>query len=462
MSIKNKQQAFTLVEVAIVLVIVGLLLAGGINLMSASSDSVRYKESQNNLNDVKETLQSLYLTKRFLPCPDTNNPPDGFGNYADGTGVGAASANFATGTGTTTSACASPRGWLPFNDLGIGGNGDTWGERIKYVVSGEFTAAASNTFCSDYNAPSHGRNVAANQITVQDLQATPATLGDWAAFALVSTGKNGRQTNSLMTGAFTNDGGCATLNAREQENCDTDSILRFGNQMSDGTTVTFDDMVVWVGDYQLISELRKSGVCSAAAIPPPSSPTVDPTNRTTTDFTANSGQSFSGNYENHDNANTSNAADKVTISGNLEKDINLQDGNNTLSINGNAEANITAGSGNDVVRVKGNLQRAVNLGTGDDYLEVWGNTTGSASVDMGAGNDSVRVEGNISAPIELGSGTNSIYVGGNINAAITATGGSAMVYYEGASMSVAEKSRVSGLSPLMCRAHSTDTWATCP
>ncbi len=238
MNIKHKQKGFTLVEVAIVLVIVGLLLAGGMNLMSASADTARYKESQNNLNEVKETMISYYSVNHFLPCPDT-----------DGDGI----ENPPTHTGT----CTDVRGFLPHVTLGIGGNGDAWGEKIKYVVSPAFTVTAADNFCSTYT------RTTANQITIQDLQTpTAKTLGDWAAFALVATGKNGRQTNAGMTGAFTNNGGCDGLNVREQENCDTDSVLRFGNQMTDGTTVTFDDMVVWVGDYQVISELRKSGRCN--------------------------------------------------------------------------------------------------------------------------------------------------------------------------------------------------------
>ena len=232
-------KGFTLVEVAIVLVIVGLLLAGGMNLMSASADTARYKESQNNMSEIKEALIAYYTQFKRLPCPDTVEPFDGVEDSSTCT------------TADTT------RGWLPHATLGIGGNGDAWGERIKYVVSPAFTTSAALTFCSTY-----GR-VSANQITIQDLQTpTAATLGDWAAFALVSTAKNGRQTNAGMTGAFTNNGGCDGLNVREQENCDTDSVLRFGNQMTDGTTVTFDDMVVWVGDMQLISELRKSGRCN--------------------------------------------------------------------------------------------------------------------------------------------------------------------------------------------------------
>jgi hypothetical protein len=121
---------------------------------------------------------------------------------------------------------------------------------------------------------------------------------------------------------------------------------------------------------------------------------------------------------------------------------------------------ITAGSGNDIVRVMHELQRAVNLGAGNDYLEVWNNTTGGGTIDMGAGNDSVRIEHNVNASVALGAGTNSIYVGGHINADITAIGGTATVYYEGASMSAWEKAHVSGLVT-KCRADSHGAWTDC-
>lgn len=437
-------KGFTLVEVAIVLVIVGLLLSGGINLMSASSETARYKESQSNLNEVKETMISYYSVNHFLPCPDT-----------DGDGI----ENPPVHTGT----CTDVRGFLPHVTLGVGGNGDAWGERIKYVVTDESTRffTTQATACN-YVRPA----VSASTIRIQDLNTTATNfIGDFAAFALVSTAKNGRQTNAGMTGAFTNNGGCAGLNVREQENCDTDSVLRFGNQMTDGTTVTFDDVVVWVGDMQLISELRKSGFCTSAGgggsgggssgVP------IDPLTRTTTDFTANSGQSFSGNYENHDSANTSNAADKVTISGNLEKDINLQDGDNTLSVDGNAEKAITAGSGNDIVRVKHNVQDPINLGSGDDYLEVWGNTTGDGTINMGAGNDSVRIEGNANADIALGTGSNAIYVGGHVNADITATGGTATVYLRHYSSLSSVPSAIKGDAALTLKCYVSSAWVTC-
>jgi prepilin-type N-terminal cleavage/methylation domain-containing protein len=269
MQFLKNSKGFTLVEIAIVLVIVGSLLAGGINIMSASSDTASYKESQNNLNDIKESLVTYYTQFKRLPCPDTDNDPTNAATYGVENPVGG---------GT----CTTNWGWLPHATLGIGGGKDAWGERIKYVVSGAFTNSSNTTsanFCTTTGTTPYSRDTTktATQIIIQDLQAAPSSVSNWVAFALVSTGKNGRQTNAGNNPtAFTNVTACNTLNALEQENCNDDSTndstadtdttndfaLNFGNQVTNGTTVTFDDMVVWVGDMQLISELRKSGLCT--------------------------------------------------------------------------------------------------------------------------------------------------------------------------------------------------------
>ena len=71
---RKVQYGFTLVEIAIVLVIVGLLLSGGINLLSVSSDSARYKETQNNMTDIKDTILGLYVNKKISTLPRYQYP----------------------------------------------------------------------------------------------------------------------------------------------------------------------------------------------------------------------------------------------------------------------------------------------------------------------------------------------------------------------------------------------------
>lgn len=240
-------RGFTLVEMAVVLTIVGLLLSGGMSLLSGSTDTAKYKETQNQMAEVKEGLINYYIQFGRLPCTDT-----------DGDGI----ENPSTPTGT----CTNLRGFLPHVTLGLGGNGDPWGERLKYVVSPKFsvvtTPPARPAICTDTTPRTISPS--ADAIVINDLQATPQKVAEFSAFALLSTGKNGRQTNSGMTGAFSNNGGCSSLSTLEQENCNADSVLRYGIQRVDSNSVTFDDEVVWVSDVQLIGLLKKSGVCSGA------------------------------------------------------------------------------------------------------------------------------------------------------------------------------------------------------
>lgn len=234
------QKGFTLIEASIALVVVGLLIMGGVKLMTSSSDVARYKSTEQQLLEIQQGLTSYYTQFRRLPCPDV-----GVDGIED----------------TVSGGCSSNRGFLPHVTLGMGGNGDAWGERFKYVISPKFVLpdATPPTICY-----STTMREATGKVSIYDLTVplpTDPNIADFAAFTVLSTGKNGPQTNAGMTGAFKNNGGCTSVNERERENCNDDSALRSGTAMTDGNSVIFDDMLVWMGDMQLVSLLRQSGAC---------------------------------------------------------------------------------------------------------------------------------------------------------------------------------------------------------
>lgn len=439
---KQNNQGFTLVEVAIALVIVGLLMAGGMSLLSSSSDVARYKATQNSLNEIKQALQGYYVLNQRLPCPDTDViNAEGFGleNPVNG-GV-----------------CTSTVGWLPHLTLGVGGGGDAWGERFKYVVTSDtssfFTTKAPN--CT-YTRPA----ASATTITINDLAGQP--VAQFAGFAVISTGKNGRQTNSGMSGAFTDDGGCAALNERERENCNAGLTLRSGTPMSDGNTVVFDDMLVWMGDMQLINQLVKAGCgTSTSNSTNGATPTgYDPTSRTDHNFTADSGMQFNSDVNKSEaqiiNDKTSSSSDKVIIGNDLNRDINLEGGNNTLSIGGNANGEIQSGSGDDIVRINKDLNDDIDLGDGKNYLEIFGNANNN--IKTGSGDDSVRIEGVANQSIDLGAGVNQIYVN-DINDSIKSTGGSLTVYYNKSSIESWRKNKIQDGAEVLCNVN--NEWKAC-
>ncbi len=132
---------FTLIEMAIVLVIVALLIGGVLSPLSAQKEQERRKENQQLLQEAKEALLGYAAVNGYLPCPDTNN--DGVEDNVGGAGT----------CGPTTALATQfypPNGVpgrLPWVTLGINAKFDPWGENhfVNYTVTGAF---ASNTLAT--------------------------------------------------------------------------------------------------------------------------------------------------------------------------------------------------------------------------------------------------------------------------------------------------------------------------
>lgn len=111
-------RGFTLVELAIVLVIVALLAGGLMITMTSQIDQRQRSEARQQLEDARDALLGYAAAhiatdgKPHLPCPDTDD--DGLENR-DG------------------DLCTSASGFLPNNDLGLSRQ-DPWGNRIRYHV----------------------------------------------------------------------------------------------------------------------------------------------------------------------------------------------------------------------------------------------------------------------------------------------------------------------------------------
>ncbi len=140
----KKNQGFTLVEMAIVLLIMALLLGGGLTVLTSQTEQQHVKDTQRLLDESIEALIGFALANGRLPCP------------ASGTSAGQES--FCTNAAGACGAAITPpavtpshgrctnayNGFLPAATLGIatsGGGGfatDAWGitqNRIRYAVS---------------------------------------------------------------------------------------------------------------------------------------------------------------------------------------------------------------------------------------------------------------------------------------------------------------------------------------
>lgn len=227
---------FTLVELAIVLAIVGLLLGGLLVPLSAQVDSQRNSETVKTLNDIREALAGFALANGRLPCPADPTVASG----TAGAGVERASCN----TGNNM------HGVVPWTTLGVP-ESDAWGRRYTYRVASAFAdPIASATYgagCTPTTTPTQSSFALCSpgDITVTDGAVNIATN---VPAVVVSHGKNG-------LGAYTSPGTqIAGAAGDELENADADSTF-----VSHAFTPAFDDHVAWISTNILVNRMVAAG-----------------------------------------------------------------------------------------------------------------------------------------------------------------------------------------------------------
>lgn len=207
------QNGFTLVEMAIVLVIVGLLISGLLIPLGVQRDVRDYAETRTELTEMRESLIGFALSHAatdghpYLPCPDTDG--DGSENRAAGI-------------------CVNVSGVLPWVTLGLG-QSDNWNNQYLYRV----TAAYANSNVGFTLTPAGDNSIINTVGGVNVATGIPVVI--------VSKGKNG---NGVSTD--------------EQENTDGDATFVSKEQI-DVAANAFDDVVVWVPTTVIVNRMVTAG-----------------------------------------------------------------------------------------------------------------------------------------------------------------------------------------------------------
>lgn len=236
----KKRNGFTLAELAVVLVIVGLLLGGLMVPLSAQTD-IRYRtETDKALADIREALIGYAIINGRLPCPAS-------GGIASGTAN--AGLESTTGTGTAL-ACTSASGVLPWATLGLP-EADAWNNRYTYRVTLNFARGIPQTTfgCTPTADPT---NAAFALCTIGDISILTAatggtSIGGSIPALVVSHGKNGY--GAWNTSGSQNDYSAAV--ADEQDNIDGDT-----NFVSN---TSIDDQLIWVSPNLLMNRMIAAG-----------------------------------------------------------------------------------------------------------------------------------------------------------------------------------------------------------
>lgn len=132
MTLLIKQRAFTLIEIAIVLVIIGFLLALFLSPLSVQIDQKNYAETKQKVELIKESLLGYVVVNRRLPCPDNN------GDGLEETNMGVVNNLPSAGQSTQSFTCINLEGRLPFLTLGAE-RLDSWSNHFSYRVAQQFS-----------------------------------------------------------------------------------------------------------------------------------------------------------------------------------------------------------------------------------------------------------------------------------------------------------------------------------
>ena len=258
----KKNKGFSLIELSIVLVIVGILAGSFISTIGSRIENTRRSDTIAQLNTIRDAIIGFASSKGRLPCPaDTDTlgveSPDGGG------------------------ACLQ-HGFIPGKTLGLRGSYnrdelllDNWGNPIRYSVTltsaslngipdftttGEMQAEGIDTLVPDLN-------ICDEDSTAADVCAGSNSLINNAPFIIMSLGKDGDSFVAAIkpnTAQGENSGEVlATKNAAGEDI----AYLLPGNRAfvskvysSEGSAAGYyDDILIWESPFVLYAKMIEAG-----------------------------------------------------------------------------------------------------------------------------------------------------------------------------------------------------------
>ena len=195
-----RQRGFTLIEMAFVIILIGLIVSGGLFALAPVLDKAKTNQTNATLDQVESALELFAIRYSRLPCP------------ADGSLVNNAANILTYGLeqGGGAAACSAGTGFLvanaviPWKTLGLDESYslDGWGNRLSYWTSGlpnlgtGIVTGTSYLTRSGPNYPASAGITLTDVVSGQAVTPDPTKVGspnqfDQAAYVLVSHGKSG-------------------------------------------------------------------------------------------------------------------------------------------------------------------------------------------------------------------------------------------------------------------------------
>jgi prepilin-type N-terminal cleavage/methylation domain-containing protein len=234
MNLRQNKKAFTLIELSVVLVIIGIVLVGFLQGSVLLLRRNREAATKQKLDTIEKSLTSYLLINGNLPCParlDLKEGASGFGEMGDCSGT----------DGTFVYDTHFVYGTIPTTTLNLINTmmRDEWGNKFSYIVHKDYTSQGGGF---------KNMNPASTAITVYT-EGTTAELTNRAVYALISHGNNRLGAWGYDSGV---QGGSDGISTEEGKNISKESF--------DGTVVyakyaeDFDDIMRYRTKNQLIMD----------------------------------------------------------------------------------------------------------------------------------------------------------------------------------------------------------------
>ena len=239
---QHSLRGFTLIETAVVLVIIGLLVGGLLPALTTQAENSRRSQVKVQLEEIKQALIGYAQANNGrLPCPDCR---------VGGSGCTAAMRN--NGQEDFNGAnCRVLVGNLPWNTLGLSqGLDDPWGTRFGYYLDGAYDGNPVATLATTGSG------------TVSD-SITGAALTSTAIAVVFSYGRNqagGTSSTEPPGSAAVLIGSPVAGNDENNNNSGNNTFVSGVDTDAASTNGHFDDILIWLSPNEYNYHMVQAGI----------------------------------------------------------------------------------------------------------------------------------------------------------------------------------------------------------
>lgn len=260
-----KNRGFSLVELSVVMTVVGITMAGALDLATQQTEAEKENITEERMDRIEMALEQFLIENQRLPCPAVGNLEIGDANF----GLEAVPSSTPACTPASGLLFSDPpvfSGIVPVRTLGLPDDVmfDGWDRRFSYAIDANFAnsghgiAAPTNSACDGttsevcFQYQDFGSIIIRSDVSPAGSETTNPP--HRAVYVLLSHGENGFGAFRYFGSAGRN---ANSTDTREQENAELSSAphAAFDNiYISTSNDGTFDDMIRYKTRHQMAND----------------------------------------------------------------------------------------------------------------------------------------------------------------------------------------------------------------